>query len=244
MQPAPSVRSLDAMFSPRSVAVIGASSDPTRIGGRPIAYMLARGFQGRVMPVNPNRREIQGVPAFASVADLPEVPDAAIVAVPAALAAATLDQLGARGVKAAIVFSAGFAETGEPGTTAQAELAAIARGHGMRMLGPNCLGLFNARIGFYGTFSSSLENGYPPPGRVGIASQSGAYGTHVFVVARDRGIGTPICITTGNEADVTVGDVIHWIGRRPGDRRHRRLRRGHPRRRQLCRRPGGGAAGA
>ena len=206
-----SVRSLDALFSPRSVAVVGASSDATRIGGRPIAYMLARGYQGRIMPVNPNRPEIQGLPAFASVADLPEAPDTAIVAVPAALATDTIDQLGQRGVKSAIIFSAGFAETGEAGTAAQTRMVDIARGHGMRLLGPNCLGLFNDRIGFYGIFSSSLEGGYSPPGRIGIASQSGAYGTHVFVVARERGIGTPFCVATGNEADVTVGDVIHWM---------------------------------
>ena len=210
------VRSLDPLFSPRSVAVVGASSDPTRIGGRPIATMLARGYAGRIMPVNPNRPDIQGLPAYASVADLPEVPDAAIVAVPAALAEQAVDQLGARGVKAAIVFSAGFAEAGEAGAVAQARLVATARRHGLRMLGPNCLGLFNDRIGFYGIFSSSLENGYPPPGRIGIASQSGAYGTHVFAVARQLGIGTPLCVTTGNEADVTVGEIIGWMADDPG----------------------------
>ena len=211
-----SVRSLDPLLAPRSVAVVGASSDPTRIGGRPIAYMLARGFQGRIMPVNPNRPTIQGLPAYASVADLPEAPDVAIVAVPAAVAVEAVDQLGARGVKAAIVFSAGFAEAGEAGGAAQARMAGVARRHGMRMAGPNCLGLFNDRIGFYGLFSSSLENGYPPPGRIGVASQSGAYGTHVFAVARDRGIGTPIVVTTGNEADVTVGDVVGWMVDDPG----------------------------
>ena len=205
------VRGLDALFAPGSVAVVGASSDRTRIGGRPIAYMLERGFKGAILPVNPNRREIQGLPAFATVADLPETPDTAIVAVPAPLAAAAIDQLGARGVRSAIMFTAGFAETGVPGATAQAEILAIARGHGMRLVGPNCLGLFNDRIGYYGIFSSSLEGGFPPPGRIGIASQSGAYGTHVFAVARQRGLGTPICVTTGNEADVTVGDVIHWM---------------------------------
>ena len=206
-----SIRSLDPLFSPRSVAVVGASSDATRIGGRPIAYMLARKFQGRILPVNPNRAEIQGLPAYPSVAALPEAPDTAIVAVPAALATQTLEELGQRGVKSAIVFSAGFAETGDAGAAAQDAMLAVTKRHGMRLLGPNCLGLFNDRIGFYGIFSSSLEGGYSPPGRIGIASQSGAYGTHVFVVARDRGLGTPFCVATGNEADVTVSDVIHWM---------------------------------
>ncbi|GAC1344696.1 MAG: acetate--CoA ligase family protein [Acetobacteraceae bacterium] len=207
--------SLDSLLRPGSVAVIGASADKTRIGGRPIHYMLDQGFQGEIMPVNPNRAEIQGLPAYASIAALPRVPDAAIVAVPMALAVEAVDQLGARGVKAAIVFTAGFAEVDEAGAAAQAQMIAAAQKRGMRLLGPNCLGLFNARVGFYPIFSSSLENGWPQPGRIGIASQSGAYGTHVFATARNRGLGTPICVTTGNEGDVTIGDVIGWMAEDP-----------------------------
>ena len=204
---------LDSLLKPGSVAVVGASADATRIGGRPIAYMLGQGFAGEIMPVNPNRAEIQGLPAYRSVAELPRVPDAAIVAVPSALAIDAVRDLSARGVKAAIVFTAGFAEAGEEGEAAQRAMLAAAGP--MRLLGPNCLGLFNARIGFYPIFSSSLESGFPQPGRVGIASQSGAYGTHVFAVARNRGIGTPICVTTGNEADITIGDVIGWLAQDP-----------------------------
>jgi acyl-CoA synthetase (NDP forming) len=191
--------------------VVGASADPTRIGGRPIAYMKARGFAGPILPVNPNRTEIQGLPAYPDIASLPEVPDAAIVAVPAAQVVETVAALGDRGVKAAIVFSAGFAETGPAGAALQASLVETARARGMRLIGPNSLGLFNDRIGFYGIFSASLESGYPPPGRIGIVSQSGAYGTHVFTIARQRRIGTPIVVATGNEADVAVGDVLGWM---------------------------------
>jgi acyl-CoA synthetase (NDP forming) len=207
--------SLTGLLAPRSVAVIGASSDPTRIGGRPIASMLRRGFEGRILPVNPNRSTVQDLPAYASIADLPEVPDVAIVAVPAMAAVEAVEELAARGVKGAIVFSAGFAEVGADGAALQDRMAAAARGAGMRLLGPNSLGAFNDRIGFYGIFSASLETGYPPPGRIGIASQSGAYGTHVFVVARERRLGTPLCVTTGNEADVTVGDAIGWMAQDP-----------------------------
>ena len=207
--------SLTGLLAPRSVAIIGASSDPTRIGGRPIASMLRRGFQGRIMPVNPNRATVQDLPAFASIADLPEVPDVAIVAVPAEAAVSAVEELAGRGVKGAIVFSAAFAEVGAEGAALQARMAAAARVGGMRLLGPNALGAFNDRIGFYGIFSASLETGYPPPGRIGIASQSGAYGTHVFAVARERRLGTPVCVTTGNEADVTVGDVIGWMAEDP-----------------------------
>ena len=211
--------SLDSLLRPRSVAVLGASSDPTRIGGRPIDYMLKQRFQGAILPVNPNRSEVQGLRAYASVAELPDAPDTAIIAVPAALAIQAIDDLGARGTKSAIVFTAGFAEMDAmgagAGAEAQARMVGAARRHGMRLVGPNCLGLFNARAGFYPIFSSSLESGWPVPGRVGIASQSGAYGTHLFAIARNRGIGTPICVTTGNEGDVTVGDVIGWLAEDP-----------------------------
>ncbi len=203
------------MLRPRSIAVLGASNDPTRIGGRPISYMLTQKFAGAILPVNPNRAEVQGLPAYASVADLPSVPDAAIVAVPAELAIQAVDDLGARGVRSAIVFTAGFAEMDDAGRLAQDRMLAAAERHGMRLLGPNCLGLFNAHIGFYPIFSSSFENGWPRPGRIGIASQSGAYGTHMFATARNRNIGTPICVTTGNEGDVTIGDVIGWLAEDP-----------------------------
>ena len=200
---------------PGSIAVLGASADATRIGGRPIAYMLAQGYAGEIMPVNPNRDVIQGLPAYPTVASLPRVPDSAIVAVPGALAVQAIEDLGARGVRSAIVFTAGFAEMNEDGASMQVKLLAAAARHGMRLLGPNCLGLFNARIGYYPIFSTSFENGWPKPGRIGIASQSGAYGTHVFATARNRGIGTPLCVTTGNEGDVTIGDVIGWMAEDP-----------------------------
>ncbi|MCW3473084.1 acetate--CoA ligase family protein [Limobrevibacterium gyesilva] len=207
--------SLTPLLNPRSVAVLGASTDPTRIGGRPIAYMRKQGFAGRIFPVNPRREEVQGLRAYPSVADLPEVPDVAVVAVSAELAVPAVADLAAAGVKGAIVLTAGFAEVDEAGAEAQARMVATAKAAGMRMLGPNCLGLFNARIGFYPIFSSSFENGWPRPGRIGIVSQSGAYGTHLFAAARDRGLGTPLCVTTGNEGDVTIGDVIGWLAEDP-----------------------------
>ncbi len=212
----PRFSTLDSVLRPASVAIIGASADPTRIGGRPIRYMLEQGFQGEILPVNPNRAEIQGLAAYPTIAALPRAPETAIVAVPTELAITAVDELGARGVKSAIVFTAGFAEMNAEGAAAQDRLLAAARRHGMRLVGPNCLGLFNARVGFFPIFSTSLESGWPQQGgRIGIASQSGAYGTHVFAVARGRGIGTPICVTTGNEADVTIGDVIGWLAEDP-----------------------------
>ena len=202
---------LDPLLRPRSLAIIGASNDPTRIGGRPLAYMIRQGFAGRLMPVNPNRTTVQGLPAYGSVADLPEAPEAAIIAIPGDAAIEAVEALGARGCRAGIVFTAGFAETGPAGATHQARLVAAARCHGLRILGPNCLGLFNATIGYFPIFSASFENGWPRPGRIGIASQSGAYGSHLFAAARDRGMGTPVLVTTGNEADLHIADAIAWM---------------------------------
>ncbi|NHF74624.1 acetate--CoA ligase family protein [Paracoccus xiamenensis] len=201
----------DALIAPRSVAVIGASDDPTRIGGRPIAAMLRAGFKGRIMPVNPRRTEVQGLPCFASVDDLPEAPDAALIAVPASLIPETITALGRKGCKAVTLFSAGFAETGEEGEAAQREMLALARQYGMRVLGPNTLGVYNVDIGYYGTFSSSLDTGHPRAGNIGIASQSGAFGAHLGALARDRGLGCSVLITTGNEADITVAEAIRWM---------------------------------
>ena len=206
---------LTPLLAPRSVAILGASNDPARIGGRPLAYMLAQKFAGAIYPVNPNRAEVQGVKAYPSVADLPETPDVAIIAVPADLAVQAVEDLAKRGTKGALMFTAGFAEVDAKGEAEQDRMVAIARAHGMRILGPNCLGVFDARTSYYATFSSSFDSGWPVPGRIGIASQSGAYGTHLYTLARNRGIGVSLCIMTGNEADVTLGECIGWLAENP-----------------------------
>ncbi len=206
---------LTPLLAPRSVAVLGASSDPTRISGRPIAYMKSQGFQGGLYPINPNRAEVQGLKAYASINDVPEVPDVAIVAVASEVAAAAIEDLAKKGVKAVVMFTAGFAEMDDDGAIAQAKMVATARSYGMRILGPNCLGVFDARRAYYATFSSSFDSGWPVPGRIGIASQSGAYGTHLYTLARNRGIGASLCVMTGNEGDVTVGECIGWLAENP-----------------------------
>ncbi|WP_300302426.1 acetate--CoA ligase family protein [Ferrovibrio sp.] len=199
---------LSRLFAPRSVAVIGASADPRRIGGRPIASMQERGFAGSIWPVNPNRNEVLGLKTYASIGDLPDVPDVAIVAVPAAMVADAVADLAARNVAAAVVFSSGFAETGAAGRQEQDRMLAAARKGGMRLVGPNTLGVFNVHNGFYGTFMSAFEAGFPDKGRIGIASQSGAYCGHLVSVMRERGLGLAAGVMTGNEADITIGDVI------------------------------------
>lgn len=205
------VADMDSLLMPQSVAVIGASDDVTRIGGRPIAAMLRAGFAGRILPVNPKRDAVQGLACYPDVDSLPVAPDAALIAVPAGHVPATIDALGRKGCKTATLFSAGFAETGEGGETAQRDLVNIAGAHGLRLLGPNTLGVYNVGTGYYGTFSSSLDTGLPLVGNIGIASQSGAFGAHLGALARDRGLGCSVLVTTGNEADITLSEAIGWM---------------------------------
>jgi len=203
-------KGLQAMLEPTSVAMIGASDDPGRIGGRPLRYLKDAGFKGEVYPVNPKRDVIQGLKAFASVKDIGKPVDCAIIAVPARIVAATLRECAEAGVKAAIVFSSGFSEIGDDGEAMQQELSDIAGETGLRILGPNCLGVLSFSSRFFATFSSTGDQGYPEGGDLAIISQSGAYGTHLYAVAAGRGLGVSHVITTGNECDVTVAECIEW----------------------------------
>lgn len=201
---------LRAMLEPESVAIIGASDDPSRIGGRPLRYMLQSGFKGQVYPVNPNREMVQGVRAFPSVEAIGQPIDCALVAVPARIVAKTLEACAESRVKSAIVFSSGFSETGPEGEAMQRDVAAIVRRTGMRVLGPNCLGVLSFRSRFFATFSSTGDQGYPEDGPLAIISQSGAYGTHLYAVAESWGLRASHVITTGNESDVDVAECIGW----------------------------------
>ncbi|MFO7746543.1 MAG: acetate--CoA ligase family protein [Orrella sp.] len=207
----PTASNLSRLLYPQSVAVIGASDDPSRIGGKPIAYMLKQGYAGKIFPVNPKRESVQGLKAYASVQALPETPDVAIVAVPAAAALETITALAERGAGGALLFSAGFAEMSEQGAQLQDEMARVANAHGMRLLGPNSLGLLNPQVHFYGTFATGLELGFPEPGNVAIVSQSGAYGAHLMTVAVANDIGLSAVVMTGNEADLTLGDMVQMV---------------------------------
>lgn len=206
---------LDALFHPRSVAIIGASDDPTRIGGRPLRYLRTFGFEGAVWPVNPRRDRVQGIEARPTIEEVPGEIDVAIVAVPAGLTLDAIEACAERGVRAAVVFTSGFAETGTEGAARQRRMGGIARASGMRILGPNCLGVYNAAIGFFATFTTTLDLHRPRPGPVAIASQSGAYGSHLGLLAWRRRIGVGLWVTTGNECDVTVPECIEWMAARP-----------------------------
>lgn len=199
---------LAPFFTASSIAVVGASDDVTKIGGRPVHMLIKHGYAGAVYPINPKGGVIQGLPAYASVGDTPSAPELAILAVPAAATPAALRDCAARGTKAAIVLSAGFTEAGAAGTALQAELVAIARERGMRVLGPNCLGAVNVADRLIGSFSIALEEHMPPVGHAGIVSQSGNVGSHTMQSVARRGMGVSRFIATGNEADVDVADGI------------------------------------
>ena len=209
---------LEKMFRPRSIAVVGASGDPEKLGGRTLLHLKELGYQGRIYPINVSASEVQGLQAWRSVAELPECPDSALILLPAALVAQAIDDCAARGVRHVQVLSSGFAEEGGEGVAMQARLAAQARAHGMRITGPNCLGSISPPDGFFGTFSSLLATAKPPPGTVGVATQSGAYGSHIYAVAGFRGIGVSRAIATGNEADIDVAEAIDYLVEDSGTR--------------------------
>ncbi|WP_163849174.1 acetate--CoA ligase family protein [Pseudooceanicola aestuarii] len=210
-----SAASLGAFFAPRSIAVIGASDNPTRIGGRPVDYCKAAGFAGPIYPVNPTRETVQGLPAWPDIGAVPGAVDLAVLAVPAARAAETLEACGRKGVKAAVVFSAGFSEVGAEGEAAQMRLLAVARRHGIRILGPNCLGCYSGATGACATFTSGLEGGMPQVGGIGLITQSGAYGTHLLAMAKARRLGVAGWVSTGNEADVSVAECLEYMVDQP-----------------------------
>ncbi len=209
---------LTSLFRPRSIAVIGASADPAKIGGKPIANLLEYGFTGLIHPVNPRHREIQGLPAHADIAAVPGEIDVAVLAIPAPGVLDALAACAARGVKAAVVFSSGFAETGAAGAAAQREMGALSRRTGMRILGPNCLGLINVAGRAVLTFGQAMIAGLPEPEGMSIVSQSGAFGTFTFVAATERGLPVDLWVSTGNEADVDFADCVDWLADDPQTR--------------------------
>jgi acetate---CoA ligase (ADP-forming) len=204
---------LDALFRPRSVAVVGASATATKIGGKPVDFLKRFGYRGRILPINPNAVEIQGLPAYPTLRAVGEPIDLAVFAIPESLVDAAIDDAIAAGVRAAVVFSAGFAEIGAAGEAAQARLAAKVRAAGLRTIGPNCLGVMNVRDGLYATFSPAPAIGLAKAGSIGLVSQSGAFGAYAYALARERGIGLSVWASTGNEVDVQLADCIAWMAR-------------------------------
>ncbi|HZK92177.1 MAG TPA: CoA-binding protein, partial [Stellaceae bacterium] len=206
---------LAPLLAPRSVAIFGASNDPTRISGRSLRYFREAGYQGGLYPINPTRDTVQGLRAYPDLASVPGEVDFGLIAVPANLAVEAMQACVAKGVRGVVMFTAGFAEIGAEGRQLQERITKIALDSGIRLCGPNCLGLFNMRIGHTPTFSSFLEEGPPKSGPLGMVTQSGAFGTHLLALTARRGISVGVWMSTGNEAEVQVADGISFLADDP-----------------------------
>lgn len=198
---------LKALLAPKSIVIVGASADANKLNGRPPHYLARDGYAGRLYLINPKYRDIAGVPCYPDLDSLPEVPELGVVSVAAKHAIATVAALGKKGVRVAIVYSSGFAETGPQGKALERELVATARASNIRICGPNNLGLINAFERMPLTFSQYAERP-APPGPVAFVTQSGAFGTAVASLARAWGIGFGYFVSTGNEADISAVEVL------------------------------------
>lgn len=205
---------INKLFSPASIAVVGARSGITRPGGRCLAYLKRFGYAGRVFPVNPKYDEVDGLRCYANLSDLPEPAELVLLIVAAASVPAELEKAGAAGSRAAVVFSSGFGETGEAGKILQHEIDVIARRYGMAVLGPNCLGLLDLHSGVIASFSTALTVEVDfASGPAAFVSQSGAMGMAGFVLAQREGARVGKFVSTGNEASLGLTDFVdHFTG--------------------------------
>jgi acetyltransferase len=201
--------SLDPLFRPRSVAVVGASRNPTSIGREILANLVDFNFQGPVYPVNPKTKVVHSMKCWPRVRDIPDKVDLAILVVPARRILAAVDDCGKAGVKALVVITAGFKEIGDEGAKLEQELLRKVRRYKMRMVGPNCMGMVNAAPDV--RLNASFAQARPEPGSVGFITQSGALGEVILANARDIHLGLARFVSVGNKADVSGNDLLfHW----------------------------------
>ncbi len=203
-------KGLDGIFRPRSVAVIGASRREGSIGRQVVANLIAGGFQGPVYPVNPRAEVVLSIPAYPSVKAIRGPVDLAVVVVPPDAALKAAEECGRKGVKGLVVITAGFREIGGVGAEREDRLQAIARRHGMRIVGPNCMGVVNTEAAH--ALNASFSATPPPPGSVAMVSQSGALGEAILADAAQAGIGVAMFASVGNRADVTAADLVAYWG--------------------------------
>ena len=202
---------IERLMQARSVAIVGASSDPSKITGRPLAYMLARGYTGELYPVNPGRTEVQGLRSYPSLSAVGKPVDLAIVGTAADQVEGVVREGIAAGVKGFVIFSSGFAELGAQGKALQQTLSQLARDNGVAIVGPNCLGIVNAASGLIASFTTALEQNDLARGGFAFVSQSGALGAYwLDLVLRSR-LGLSHWVTTGNECDISAAEAIDFL---------------------------------
>ncbi|MEM1588306.1 MAG: acetate--CoA ligase family protein [Candidatus Bathyarchaeia archaeon] len=199
---------LEAFFNPSSIAIIGASREPEKVGHKVLKNLIEAGYKGRIYPINPQASEIMGLKCYKSVLEAPESIDLAIIVVPARIVLKVAEECGEKGVKGLIVISAGFSETGKEGALLEEQLVKICKKYGMKLQGPNCLGIINTRMNINASFASAT----PTPGTVGFISQSGALGSTILNWALENRVGFTSFISLGNEADLEVSDFLEALG--------------------------------
>ena len=207
-------RITESFFEPQTLAVIGASSHPDKVGYAILANVLKSGYEGKVYPVNPKAHEIQGLQCFHDVHDIPDPLDLAVIVVPAAHVPETVSELAARGVPAGVIISAGFREVGIAGRKLERDAVESARAGGMRLLGPNCLGIMNTALPLNASFARKM----PPKGSIGVISQSGAICTSLIDWARSEAVGFSKVVSMGNSADLVESDFLSALAGDPDTR--------------------------
>ena len=200
-----------ALFAPKSVALIGASADASKNNSRPQRFLRQHGYAGKVFPVNPRGGEISGEKAWPDLKSVPEAVDHAFIMVPAAAVPDVVAQCCERGVPVATIFSAGFAELGEEGLARQRRMVETARAAGLRLLGPNCMGIVNVQDATPLTVNAVFEQEYPLPGALSVVSQSGSMLGTLVSRARPRGVGFSKLVSVGNECDLGVGEIADML---------------------------------
>ncbi len=189
---------LEAFFNPKSIAVIGASENPQKLGYQVLSNVISSGFKGAIYPINPKSQQISGLKCYASVLDVPEAIDLVVIVVPNIFVASVLEESGRKGAKGAIVISAGFRESGAEGLKMEQQLLEIAAKYGMRIVGPNCLGVIDTLV----PMNASFAAGTPAVGSIAFMSQSGALCTAILDYALAENIGFSHFVSLGNKADV------------------------------------------
>ena len=213
---ADSAAAIRQMLDAKSVAVVGASGDPQKIGYLPVDYLVKFGYGGKIYPVNPRLEEVRGLRAYPTLSDLPDVPDLVAIMVAAPLVPAVLKEAGELQIPGALIITAGFSEVGGDGIALQHELLEIAEANGIRMIGPNSVGIIHSPSKMALTFSAALRHGpLAPSGNIGIVSQSGAFGTVLYGVARHEGLGIHSYISAGNEAQLGVPEFVAAMVQHP-----------------------------
>lgn len=202
---------LHKLFRPRSIALIGASRDPKKLGNIILRNIISGGFRGKIFPINPEAEEIYGLKVYPSVLKVPEEVDLAVITVPAVIVPQVIKECGEKGIKIAIVISAGFRETGQEGEALERKIVEVGEKMGVRILGPNCLGIVNASERLDATISRVIDPSQLRGGAIAFVSQSGAFGASLYSWAQGRGISFDKLISFGNMCDIDESDILSYL---------------------------------